>query len=899
MKNKSLKLPREMSRIKGAERTNWMKWGPYLSERQWGTVREDYSADGNAWNFVTHEMARSKAHRWGEEGICGISDENQNLCFSIAYWNGNDPFLKERLFGLSGNEGNHGEDVKEYYYYLDNTPSHGYMKFLYKYPQQRFPYETLVENNRNRNKSLPEYELIDTGIFDDDRYFDIEVEYIKQNPEDLYIKITAFNRYKMPARLSIVPTLWFRNVWSWSPVKSHSQITLIDNKAKCINSYLIAEHESLEKYYLYFPQGGKPLFCDNVSNVKRLYNLSNPQGFFKDGINNYIVNKDLKAINNRQIGTKAGILYDLDIPANSEHELVLRFCAKPKQKPLATIKRAHFQAKAYADEFFEHLHGCVTDKDLKNIQRQAYSGLMWSKQWYYYDVYRWLEGDPLQPLPPETRKNGRNSDWTHLKNGDVILMPDKWEYPWYAAWDMGFHAIPYAQFDPEFAKGQILLMTKDWYMHPNGQLPAYEWNFDDVNPPVHGWAAWRIYQIDKKNSGGKGDLNFLERIFHKLLLNFNWWVNKKDADGRNLFQGGFLGLDNIGVFDRSSGLPPGARLDQADGTSWMAMYSLNLMKIALELAVHNRSYEDIAIKFFGHFLLIAKALTNIGGANIGLWNEEDEFFYDVIHFNTGETSHLRVRSMVGLIPLFAIETIEPEQIDQLPEFSKRLKWYQDYRPDLANLVSRWYEQGRGERRLLSLLRGHRMKCLLRRILDETEFLSPYGVRALSKYHENNPFVFNMHGKESVVKYQPGESDTTLFGGNSNWRGPIWFPLNYLLIESLQKFHHFYGDEFKVECPTGSGNYLTILEVSEELSRRLVKIFKQDDKGERPLYRHFPKGQTDPHFKDLIHFYEYFHGDNGRGVGASHQTGWSALVAKLLQQREDQNLGQTEFMRGEN
>ncbi len=857
----------------------WKKWGPYLTERQWGTVREDYSAHGQAWEFVSHEMARSKAYRWGEDGIAGLCDDEQRLCLALSLWNGRDPILKERMFGLTGNEGNHGEDVKEYYYYLDSTPTHSYMKMLYKYPQGEFPYAALMQENSRRGKEDPEFELIDTGIFDEDRYFDVFVEYAKAGPDDILMRITAHNRGSDAAPLHIAPQIWFRNTWNWREGAARPALK------KIAAGEIELEHPELGTFRLYAAGAAELLFCDNETNAPKLYCTGDGQGYFKDGISDYIAQGKKDAVNPQERGSKAAAHYELSVAAGDSATVRLRLRSQGSGQPFGDFEQVFAQRREEADAFYTELQAGIKEEDARGIQRQALASMLWSKQFYYYDVREWLEGDPGQPTPPAGRKRGRNKEWLHLENKDIISMPDTWEYPWYAAWDLAFHCLPLALVDPEFAKRQLILMTRVWYMHPNGQMPAYEWAFSDVNPPVHAWATWRVYQMDRTARGGRGDLDFLERVFHKLLLNFTWWVNRKDTEGRNIFQGGFLGLDNIGVFDRSAPLPTGGFINQADGTSWVAMYSLNLMRIALELAQHNRTYEDIATKFFHHFLHIAEAMTNIADEGIGLWDEEDEFYYDVLNLPDGRKHPLRLRTMVGLIPLFAVETLEPELIDQLPNFKEHMEHFLRENPNLANLISRWQEPGSGARRLLSLLRGHRMKCLLRRMLDESEFLSDYGVRAMSKVYADEPYVFDSGGGNSAsVKYQPAESDTDLFGGNSNWRGPIWFPVNFLLIESLQKFHHYYGEDFKVECPTGSGNFMTILDIANELSRRLCKIFLRDESGRRPVFNQYEKFQSDPHFRDYILFYEYFHGDSGRGVGASHQTGWTGLVAKLLQPR---------------
>ena len=857
---------------------DWKRWGPYLSERQWGTVREDYSEHGTAWDYLPHDHARSRAYRWGEDGIAGFSDDQQRLCLGLALWNTRDPILKERLFGLTNSEGNHGEDVKELYYYLDATPSHSYLKMLYKYPQTEFPYAKLLDESRQRGIGQPEFELIDSGAFDDDRYFDVFVEYAQAGPDDILMRITVHNRGPEAAPLHVLPQIWFRNTWAWKACAAKPMLQMAQHLA------VQADHPELGTFYLH--SDGAPqttLFCDNESNAARLWGDHSCAGYFKDGIDNHIVGGRSETVNPAKTGTKAAIWHQLLVPAAGSKQILIRLSKRTTHKPFADFESVFSERIREADEFYEQLQTGMTDSDARLVQRQAFAGMIWSKQYFYYDVPQWLQGDANQPAPPASRLQGRNRDWAHLNNADIISMPDKWEYPWYAAWDLAFHCLPLAHLDPQFAKDQLLLLTREWYMHPNGQLPAYEWALGDVNPPVHAWATWRVFQIDRKHSG-KPDLEFLERVFHKLMLNFTWWVNRKDADGHNIFQGGFLGLDNIGVFDRSAQLPTGGHIDQADGTSWMAMYSLNLMRIALELAQHNHVYEDIATKFLEHFLHIAEAMSNIAEKGIGLWDDDDKFFYDVLHLPNGEAMPLRVRSMVGLIPLFAVETLDPELLERVPEFRRRLEWYLAYKPNLAALVSHWNEPGRGQRRLLSLLRGHRMKRLLKRMLDETEFLSDYGVRALSRVHLEQPYIYRHDGMDLSVGYRPAESDTGLFGGNSNWRGPIWFPVNFLLIESLQKFHHYYGDDFKVECPTGSGQFMTLEEVANELAKRLARIFLKDENGQRPVFAHHPRMQSDPNFRDYLHFYEYFHGDSGRGVGASHQTGWTGLIAKLLMPR---------------
>jgi hypothetical protein len=784
----------------------WKKWGPYLSERQWGTVREDYSAHGNAWDYFPHDHARSRAYRWGEDGIAGLSDAGQRLCLSLALWNTRDRILKERLFGLTNGEGNHGEDVKELYYYLDATPTHSYLKMLYKYPQAEYPYARLLEESRRRGIGQPELELIDTGVFDDDRYFDVFVEYAQHEPGDILMRVTVENRGPEAATLHLLPHLWFRNTWSWKNGVSKPQLR------KAGPHTIEARHPTLGTYYLHAEgEPRKLLFCDNESNPLRLWNDSSRSGYWKDAFHERVVEANAAAVNPAHKGTKAAVWYALQIPAGGHSQIQLRLSKHALAKSNGDFAAILQTRLREADEFYAQLQQGVDSADARSVQRQAFAGMIWSKQFFYFDIPEWLNGDPTQPPPPPERRHGRNREWEHLNNADIISMPDKWEYPWYAAWDLAFHCLPLAHLDAAFAKEQLILLTREWYMHPNGQIPAYEWAFGDVNPPVHAWATWRVFQIDRKQRGDHGDLAFLERVFHKLMLNFTWWVNRKDAEGRNVFQGGFLGLDNIGVFDRSSQLPTGGHIDQADGTSWMAMYALNLMRIALELALHNRVYEDIATKFLEHFLHIAEAMNHIGGdeGGVGLWDDEDKFFYDVLHLPDGSMQPLKVRSMVGLIPLFAVETLEPELLERLPEFRQRLEWFLAYRPDLAALVSHWTEEGRGHRRLLSLLRGHRMKKVLKRMLDETEFLSPYGVRALSRAHEDSPYVYRHDGMDLTVSYQPAESDSGLFGGNSNWRGPIWFPVNFLIIESLQKFHHYYGDEFRIECPSGSGRFVSL------------------------------------------------------------------------------------------
>ncbi|WP_442795934.1 MGH1-like glycoside hydrolase domain-containing protein [Pelobium manganitolerans] len=862
---------RESAKLKKPQ--PWRKWGPYLSERQWGTVREDYSANGDAWDYISHDMARSKAYRWGEDGIGGISDEQQILCLATAYWNGKDPIIKERLFGLTNPEGNHGEDVKELYYYLDNVPSHSYMKFLYKYPQNQFPYQQLLEENRKRGKSDAEYELLDTGIFDNNQYFDVFTEYAKKSPTDILVRYTIHNRADKDAELHFLPTLWFRNIPSWN--KDKPSITPLSANT------LLAHSTEIGNYYLYLEEETPFLFTENETNYQRLYGVKNRSKYCKDGINQFLAEGDTRALNPQHTGTKVALHYHKTIPAKSSISIKLRLLQKKNNKAFEDFD-AFFNAQlALADDFYATKQKGKTD-DEKLVQRQAWAGMLWSKQYYYYYVKDWLDGDKGEPKPPLSHQNGRNQDWTHLMASDIISMPDNWEYPWFAAWDTAFHSVVLASIDFDFAKQQLLLFASERYMHPNGQFPAYEWNFGDVNPPVQSWATWKIYQM-QKNSEGKGDLDFLERMYHKMLLNFTWWVNRKDTEGNNIFEGGFLGLDNIGVFDRSKPLPGGGTLEQSDGTSWMAMYALNMMRIAMELSFYKQIYEDLAIKFSEHFFYIAGAMANMNKTEgAGLWDEEDGFYYDMLHSGDGSWKRLKLRTLVGLLPLIAVEVIAEKNWVKLPALVHHIKWFTKQRPDLAALVSNWEgKNSEGNLQLLSLLRGHRMKCLLRRMLDENEFLSDYGVRSVSKIYEKNPFVFEFRNEVFEVKYTPAESDTGMFGGNSNWRGPIWVPVNYLLIESMYRFHDYYGDDFKIEMPHGSGNYTTIKQAADLLGKRLTSIFLRDKNGNRPVYGNNQKLQTDPHFKDYILFHEYFNGDNGTGLGASHQTGWTGLVALLM------------------
>ena len=856
------------------ENKHWKKWGPYVSERQWGTVREDYSPDGSAWEYVSHDAARSKAFRWGEEGIAGISDDQQYLCFAWSFWNGKDPILKERIFGLTGNQGNHGEDPKEYYFHQDNTPTHSYMRMLYKYSHAAFPYQDIVNENAKRTRRDTEYELIDTGVLKEERYFDITLEYAKAGEEDILIKATIYNRAEEEAELTVLPTLWFRNIWfTDGNLKGHA-FCVTGNAIKTI-------HPHLPEFNLYFKGSPELLFCDNETNTQRLYNTPSTNKYHKDGINEYVVEGKQDVINPNREGSKMSAHYRMNVKGKSTETICLRLCNSNNHVPFDDFDSLFELRKQEADLFYAEVQEKVEDEDMRAVQRQAFAGLLWCKQFFYYTVDKWLDGDENQPPPPAIRKEGRNKHWRHVECADIISMPDKWEYPWFAAWDLAFHCVPFARIDVDFAKEQLLLLLSERYLHPNGQIPAYEWQLGDVNPPVHAWAALRVFHIDKKQRGDGGDIDFLEKAYHKLLLNFTWWVNRKDSEGNNIFEGGFLGLDNIGVFDRSKPLPMGGHLEQADGTAWMAMYSLNMLRIAIDLADQRPIYEDMAIKFLEHFLGIANALNNVGENNIGMWDEEDNFFYDVLQLPDGKSFPLKIRSMVGIIPVFAVETIKERIFTKLPKFSERLEHVLKDRPKLCDLVSHFNVPGTEGRRLVSLLRGFRMKKILQRVLDENEFLSDYGIRALSKYHLENPYKYITPDAVLVVKYTPGESDSSLFGGNSNWRGPVWFPLNYLLIESLLKFHQYYGEEFKLEYPTNSGQYLSIQEVAYEVGKRLIRIFTKDENGLRPVYKNYPMLQSDPAFQDNIPFHEYFHGETGAGLGATHQTGWTALVADMI------------------
>jgi hypothetical protein len=858
--------------------SNWKNWGPYVSNRQWGNVREDYSPNGDAWNFANHNNAESYAYRWGEEGIAGISDVKQIFCFALSFWNKKDKIVKERFFGLSNPQGNHGEDIKEIFYYLDNTPTHSYMKMVYKYPINEFPYDDIRTENARRSKKQPEYEIFDTGIFDHDEYFDIFIEYAKADQDDFLVRVTVCNRSDINAPIVVVPTVWFRNNWKWGYNTYKGQTNA--SHEGCIN----INHDSIPVKKFYSRNiNAESAFCDNETNHPKLQGTPyRGNTFFKDGINDYIIYGS-NTVNPEKRGTKASFLIDETIEARQSKTFDFRLSPHELDKPFQDFDKILKTRIDEANEFYEELQNDVASDDEKNVQRQAFAGLLWNKQFYHYNVGKWLKGDPNHEAPRDFDQYVRNTEWNHLHNKDIISMPDKWEYPWYATWDLAFHCVPFAIIDAEFAKGQLLLLTKEWYMHPNGQLPAYEWNLSDVNPPVHAWSCFRVFKIDEKQNG-KADLLFLEKVFQKLLLNFTWWVNRKDKNGKNIFGGGFLGLDNIGAFDRNMVLKDGQHLEQADGTSWMAMYALNMMRIAMELAQYYQVYEDMAIKFFEHYLYIAEAMENLGEGTKGLWNEEDGFFYDVLQLGNGDSVSLKLRSIVGLIPMFAVEIIDHHLLDKMPNFRERMDWVLKNKPELTKLVSHWEEEGQGRKHLMSILRKNRLSKVLSRMLDEKEFLSDYGIRAMSKVYEENPFVFSVHGTENAVYYTPAESDSRMFGGNSNWRGPIWFPINFLIVESLQRFHFYYGNSLKVELPTGSGEKKNLDEVAHDISNRLCSIFLKDEAGQRPFNGGNSKFNYDENFKDYITFFEYFHGDNGRGVGASHQTGWTATVAKLMKPR---------------
>jgi hypothetical protein len=871
------------------EITPWKKWGPYLSERQWGTVREDYSSDGNAWDYFPHDHARSRAYHWGEDGLAGISDEKQRLCFAIALWNGVDPILKERLFGLTNSEGNHGEDVKEYYFYLDSSPTHSYMKYLYKYPQRAYPYDDLVKTNRKRTRHELEYELLDTGVFADDRYFDVFVEYAKNGPEDILVEINVWNRGPETASLHLLPTLWFRNTWNWWPTDSKPVLGAIHIEEGL--SSVRASHPGLGEYYWVADCEVPLLFTENETNAERVWRQPNAGSFVKDGINDFIVGGRQNAVNPALSGTKCAALYALTVEPGKNKFARLRLAASPGFSQAEKASHSlFFQSqfpqvmalrKKECDEFYESITPAGLDDDRKNVMRQALAGMLWSKQYYYFDLQFWLREHNADPSIGGTNSGVRNESWFHMLNDDVISMPDKWEYPWYAAWDLAFHTVSLAILDREFAKRQLQLMFDSLYLHPSGQIPAYEWNFGDVNPPVHAFATLYLYNMEREQTGS-GDLEFLKRSFDRLVFNFSWWVNRKDPLGKNVFEGGFLGLDNIGVFDRSAQLPHGGTLEQADGTAWMAFFCQNMLEISLELARYDDSYGDAALKFAEHFLWVASAMCRVGGSCAGLWNEPDGFFYDVLRFPDGRSAQLKVRSLVGLLSLCATTVIYPDMVENLPEFRSRVRRFVDRNPHVMENLNPPVPGYKG-RFLLSTLNENKLRRILRYMLDENEFLSPHGIRSISRYHKDHPYVFQADGREFGVNYQPAESESGLFGGNSNWRGPVWFPINFLILRGLVNFYLYYGDDFKVECPTGSGNQMTLFEVALELLRRLYSVFLKDPAqgGKRPVYGDTTKFQEDPHWRDHILFYEYFHGDNGAGIGASHQTGWTGLVARLI------------------
>jgi hypothetical protein len=867
-----IRLEENASRAK-----NWERWGPYLSERQWATVREDYSPHGTCWDYLPHDHARSRAYRWGEDGLLGITDRRCRLCFALALWNGRDPILKERLFGLTGTEGNHGEDVKESYFYLDSTPTHSYMRALYKYPQAEFPYARLIDENRQRGLQAPEFELMDAGVFDEDRYFDVFAEYGKNTPNDILIRITVWNRGPEQARLHLLPTLWFRNTWSWGPI--FDEVTAKPSLTFIRDGWVGAEHAELGEYQFAYDKVGEPLFTENETNGRRLFGAQNGGPYAKDAFHEYVVHGRTDAVNPKLTGTKFSPWLVMAIEAGGSETIRLRLSAKAEApaEPLTGFDELLNGRRQEADEFYDAKIPAIMTEDARAVARQGYAGLLWSKQFYHYVIRQWLAGDATQPPPHADRKQGRNSEWLHVFNRDILSIPDKWEYPWFAAWDLAFHMIPMARVDPGFAKQQLLLFLREWYMHPNGQIPAYEFAFGDVNPPVHAWAAWRVYKMT--GARGERDRAFLESVFQKLLINFTWWVNRKDLEGNNLFAGGFLGLDNIGVFDRSHPLPTGGFLQQADGTAWMGFYCLAMFSMALELAEADPVYEDMASKFFEHFIAISDAMNSLGGT--GLWDEQDGFYYDQLKAD-GQQIPLRTRSLVGLIPLIAVEVIETSQIEKMPGFKKRMEWFLGYRSDLLPLITYCEPCSHFCHRMLAIPTQARLRRALRYMLDENEFLSPFGLRSVSRFHLENPYIFRAGNQEHRVEYVPGEGTSHLFGGNSNWRGPIWFPINYLLIEALERYHHFYGDKFKVECPVGSGMMLTLQQVSQELSRRLASIFLPNQDGRRPFHGMDPRFARDPHWRDLVLFHEYFHGDTGRGLGASHQTGWTALSVKLLE-----------------
>jgi hypothetical protein len=873
----------ERRRLKGdADRTrNWKRWGPYLSERQWATVREDYSPYGNCWDYFPHDHARSRAYRWGEDGLLGIADRQCRLCFALALWNGKDPILKERLFGLTGSEGNHGEDVKELYYYIESTPTHSYMKALYKYPQAEFPYSRLIEENRRRGLRATEFELIDAGAFEENRYFDVFAEYAKGNENDILIRLTIANRGPEQSMIHLLPTLWFRNTWSWGPVPEEST-----TKPRIIlerNGFVRAQHDELGEYQLAYEGEVQPLFTENETNAQRIYGYVNGQAFVKDAFHEFVIHNRIEAVNPANTGTKFAVYQRIDMEPGESRVIRLRLSSHDEapSEPFGDFDETFAERIREADDFYNATLPAEMDDDSRKVARQGYAGLLWSKQFYNYVIREWLNGDPGQPMPPTERHSGRNADWKHLFNRDIISMPDKWEYPWFAAWDLAFHMVPFSKIDPHFAKNQLNLFLREWYMHPNGQIPAYEFAFGDVNPPVHAWSAWRVYKMTGPR--GQRDRAFLQSTFQKLLLNFTWWVNRKDAEGNNLFSGGFLGLDNIGVFDRSKPLPTGGFLQQADGTAWMGFFCLTMLSMALELAETDPVYEDMASKFFEHFIHIADAMNTIGGT--GLWDNEDGFYYDQLKLD-GRQIPLRTRSLVGLLPLIAVEVVENSKIEKLRGFKKRMDWFLNYRKDLRETITYCELCPGAVHRMLAVPTKERLERALRYMLDENEFLSPYGLRSVSRFHREHPYVFQAGNEEHRVDYVPGEGTSYLFGGNSNWRGPIWFPINYLIVEALERYHHFYGDHFKVECPTGSGNLMNLGQVAQELSRRLASIFLPNESGYRPCHGDIDQYATDPHWRDLVLFNEYFHGETGRGLGASHQTGWTALAVKLLENTID-------------
>lgn len=862
--------------------TNWKFFGPFLAERAWGTVREDYSPDGSAWDFLPHDQARSKAYRWNEDGIAGICDQQQIICFSVALWNGQDSILKERLFGLSGPEGNHGEDVKELYYYLDATPTYSYLKYLYKYPQAAYPYAQICEENRRRGTFDPEYEILDTGVFDESRYFDVYVEYAKTAPQDVLIRITAHNRGPETQTLHVIPHLWFRNTWGWTNPRAAEPLISVKRRMES-QVELLANHETLGQRYLYANGQPELLFTNNETNAQRLYNTTNPKPHVKDAFHEHIIRNAPEVLSPDSRGTKAGLHYVLDIPAGEFREIELRLCPDEHDHPFTGFSKYFSVRQREADKFYASIHHAAATEEERRVQRQAFAGMLWSKQYYPYNVSTWLHGDNPACPPPASRLDGRNKDWEHLAANDILSMPDKWEYPWFAAWDLAFHVIPLAMIDVDSAKHQLEHLISEKYQHPNGQIPAYEWQFSDVNPPVQAWAAWRVYNIEKHANDEKGDRQFLERCYHKLLLNFTWWVNRKDSQGNNIFQGGFLGLDNISVFDRSQPLPNGGFLEQADATGWMALFCLNMMAIGLELAQEDQVYEHLGIKFFEHFMAISAAINNDQVAGITLWDEHDGWYYDSIKHVDGNQSHqLKVRSLVGLIPLFAAQILDHSWFEKLPAFKARYEWLLMNRPELSlGIMCIWTPDG--QRCLLSITNFDRLKRILERTLDETEFLSEFGLRSLSRYHLDHPYVLSVGDREWTVKYEPAESTTKLFGGNSNWRGPIWFPTAFMLITALRVYDRFYGDMFKLECPKGSGEFKTLNEIAIELGRRLVNLFLPNQDGHRPCNGPNPI-HHDPHFKEHLNFHEFFNGDTGQGLGANHQTGWTGLVAKLVEQQ---------------